>query len=108
MLLQTQRCEDLVAPEELSDARERDDCVSGRGGVYRSVLRPLPPTDANASSSVCVEDTSETDPAGGAASTSPSAAKNSVKCGVWKWAYRPSRLAHSSTKMNVLGVSIAS
>jgi hypothetical protein len=66
------------------------------------------PAVASTSSSVCVDDTSETDPVGGPASTSPSAAKNSVKCGVWKWAYRPSRLAHSSTKMNVLGVSIAS
>jgi hypothetical protein len=61
-----------------------------------------------ASSSVFVEDTSETVPARGSAITSPSAAKNSVKRDVWKWAYRPSRLAHSSTKMNVLGVSIAS
>jgi hypothetical protein len=66
------------------------------------------PAAAKASSSVFVEDTSETVPAGGSAITSPSAPRNSVKCGVWKWAYRPSRLAHSSMKMNVLGVSIAS
>jgi hypothetical protein len=42
------------------------------------------PAAGKASSSVLVEDTSETVPVGGSAITSPSAAKNSVKCGVWK------------------------
>jgi hypothetical protein len=55
-----------------------------------------------------VDDTSEIVAAGGAASTSPSALRSAVKCGVWTWAYKPSRLAHSSTKLKVLGVSIAS
>ena len=42
------------------------------------------PAAAKASLSVIVEDVSETIPVGGSAITSPSAPKNSVKCGVWK------------------------
>jgi hypothetical protein len=54
--------------------------VSVVGALGAQTTSPIPAT-AKASLSVVVEDTSETDPAGGSASTSPSKAKNSVKCG---------------------------
>lgn len=43
---------------------------------------PATPGASMASSSFFTEDTSETAPAGGSAITTPSAAKNVVKCGV--------------------------
>jgi hypothetical protein len=71
-----------TGPEKFAERR----FGSGHGPAPVAAPYPPMPAAAKASSSVFVEETSETVPEGGSAITSPSAARNSVKCGVWKWA----------------------